>query len=148
MLDGIGALVLDRIGGSRTVPTRHQPGGRLELHCTAVGKVLLAFADDQLVEQALQMLTPVTPYTVTDPRAMRAQLAEIRRTRVAPSRQEHRLQTAGIAVPVFGGGHVIAAVGIVAPLDAHMGKTVEPLQRCAAAIGASITERERQLSDE
>ncbi|SDN99399.1 transcriptional regulator, IclR family [Klenkia soli] len=145
VLDGIGALVVDRISGSRTLPTRHQPGGRLELHCTAVGKALLAFADEQLVAQALQMLAPVTPYTITDPRVMRTQLAEIRRTRLAPSRQEHRVSTTGLGVPVFSGRHVVAAVGLVAPLDASLRTAVEPLQRCAAAIGAAIVDRERRL---
>ncbi len=105
------------------------------------GKALLAFADEQLVAQALQMLAPVTPYTITDPRVMRTQLAEIRRTRLAPSRQEHRVSTTGLGVPVFSGRHVVAAVGLVAPLDASLRTAVEPLQRCAAAIGAAIVDR-------
>src|SRR3712207_7912270 len=44
VLDGASALVIERLAGTKTIPTRHSPGSRLPLHCTAVGKALLAYA--------------------------------------------------------------------------------------------------------
>src|SRR3712207_3817447 len=40
VLDGAAALIIERLAGTKSIPTRHNPGGRLPLHCTAVGKVL------------------------------------------------------------------------------------------------------------
>lgn len=148
VLDGIGALVVDRIAGSRTLPTRHSPGGRLPLHCTAVGKVLLAFAPDSVREPAMRMLVGETPHTITDPAVMAKHLDEVRRTRVAPSRQEHRPGVSSIASPVFQGPDVIAAIGLLAPLQSHLGGTAEPLRRCASAIGAAVADRERRLMED
>ena len=148
VLDGLGALVVDRIVGSRTLSTRHSPGGRLPLHCTAVGKVLLAFAPDVVQQQALRMLAGKTRFTITDPHAIRHQLDDVRRTRLAASSQEHRLGVSSIAAPVFNGPDVIAAIGLLAPLESHVGAAAEPLRRCAAAMGASVSSHERRLSED
>lgn len=144
--DGIGALVVDRIAGSQTVPTRHSPGGRLPLHCTAVGKVLLAFAPPTVIEQTLQMLSRETEHTVTDPATMQRQLEAIRRNRIAESSQEHRLGTCSIAIPVFQGSDVIAAIGVIAPLRSHLGGSAEPLRRCATAISNSLIKQADRLA--
>jgi len=85
VLDGHAALVVDRLAGSRSVLTRHLPGARLPLYCTAVGKALLAFAPEPLQDVVLSSMTPHTRFTLTDPAALRTQLAAVRRTRVAES---------------------------------------------------------------
>ena len=90
VLDGLGALVVDRIAGSRSIPTRDSPGGRLPLYCTAVGKALLAFAPKEVQRQALRAMVPHTDFTITNPQVMAAQLTEVRRTHVAMSSQEHQ----------------------------------------------------------
>lgn len=44
VLDGLEALCLEKITGTKSVPTVTHVGGRLPLHTTGVGKVLLAFS--------------------------------------------------------------------------------------------------------
>lgn len=143
VLDGLAALVVDRIGGSRTVLTRHSPGGRLPLYCTAVGKVLLAFAPAGVQDQALRALVAHTRHTVTDPEAVRRQIREIDRTRLASSRQEHRNGVTSIAVPVFRGGTVVAAIGLLAPLSAGVHRHAEALRSCSAQVARSLESLER-----
>ncbi|NEK86878.1 IclR family transcriptional regulator [Blastococcus saxobsidens] len=116
VLDGPSALVIDRLAGSRTLPTRHSPGGHLPLHCTAVGKALLAWSPADVLEQACAGMTRHTPYTLTDPRLLRRQLDEVRQTGIARSAQEHRLGVSSLAVPVHGHNGVVAALGVLAPL--------------------------------
>jgi DNA-binding IclR family transcriptional regulator len=147
VLDGLGALVVDRIAGSRSIPTRHSPGGRLPLYCTAVGKALLAFAPEEAQEQAMRAMVPHTDFTITNPQVMRNQLNEVRGTHVAVSSQEHRLGVFSIAVPVFVSGHVIAAVGLLIPVEAHLAGTGESLQACANNLGSAIEEHERRLDE-
>jgi DNA-binding IclR family transcriptional regulator len=133
VLDGASALVIERLAGTKSLPTRHSPGGRLPLHCTAVGKALLAFAPPPLVDEVMGDLPRLTAYTVTDPRILHRQLDGIRRTGLARSAQEHRLGVSSVAVPVNGHEGVVAAVGLLAPLSSPRVTSALPHLRSAAA---------------
>jgi DNA-binding IclR family transcriptional regulator len=133
VLDGAGALLIERLAGTKTLPTRHSPGGRLPLHCTAVGKALLAYAPAPLVEEVMGDLRRHTAYTVTDARVLHRQLDQIRRTGLARSAQEHRLGVSSVAVPVNGHEGVVAAIGLLAPLTSPRLPDALPHLRAAAA---------------
>lgn len=149
VLDGQLAMIVDRFAGTRMIPTRHLPGERLPLHCTAIGKALLAFAPAEVQRTALQSLEPHTPYTVTDPATMREQLDLIVRTRVASSSQQHRLGVASLAVPVFGAtGGVIASIAIIAPVAAKLGGHAGSIRACARVVAESVEAQDRRLYEE
>ena len=133
VLDGASALVIERLAGTKSLPTRHSPGGQLPLHCTAVGKALLAYAPPSLVEEVMSDLRPYTAYTVTEPRALHRQLEDIRRTGLARSAQEHRVGVSSVAHPVSGHDGVVAALGLLAPLSAPRLPGALPHLRAAAA---------------
>ena len=133
VLDGASALVIERLAGSKTLPTRHSPGARVPLHCTAVGKTLLAFAPAPLVDEVMGDLPRLTAYTVTDVRVLHRQLDGIRRTGSARSTQEHRLGVTSVAVPVHGHDGVVAALGLLAPLTSPRVASALPHLRAAAA---------------
>lgn len=48
--DGASSLYIDRVYGPRRVPRASRVGGRLPLHATAVGKVILAFSEPWVAE--------------------------------------------------------------------------------------------------
>ncbi|HVN51373.1 MAG TPA: IclR family transcriptional regulator C-terminal domain-containing protein, partial [Acidimicrobiales bacterium] len=149
VLDGDAALVVDRLAGSRTVPTRHLPGARLPLYCTAVGIALLAFAPEAVQQRALSGMVPHTRYTTIDPEVIRAQLAKVQRTRIAESRQQHRIGVAAVAAPVFASdGAVTAAIGLIGPVDARLSAHVETLRGCANAVARSVEILERRWFEE
>jgi len=66
-------------------------GQRVPLHCTAVGKVLLAGGpgEDDLVRDLT--LAAFTPRTITSRRALQRELAAIRAAGFAMDREEHEL---------------------------------------------------------
>ncbi len=108
------ALYVERLSGRASVPVLSRTGVQLPLHATGVGKVLLAHAPDDLREQVLRDLAPVTPHTVTDPVRLRRELLEVRRRGWATTSQEMSLGTCSVAAPVHdAGGEVVAAVGLV-----------------------------------
>ena len=109
------ALYIDRVYGSRRVPQASRVGGRLPLHATAVGKVLLAYEDPWLREAVLaQPLESRTPKTHVDPDVLRAELDAIRARGYAVAAEEARLGSASIAVPIFQrDGSIGAALGLV-----------------------------------
>ena len=84
----------------------------LPAHATAMGKALLAFSPPEIVDAVIERgLDPYTPFTIVTPHGLRRALAITRMTLVATARQELRLNTAAVAVPVFAsGGNVVAAL--------------------------------------
>jgi DNA-binding IclR family transcriptional regulator len=84
----------------------------LPAHATAMGKALLAFAPPETVDAVIDNgLDQYTPFTIVSAPALRRALAIARMTRIATTRQELRLHTAAVAVPVVaGGGAVVAAI--------------------------------------
>ena len=67
-------LYLDRLSGHASVPVVSSVGSRLPMHATGVGKVLLAYAPEDVQAAVLSDLRRVTPYTITQPRHAAPQL--------------------------------------------------------------------------
>lgn len=113
ILDGFDVVYVEKIGGreSARLPTR--VGGRFPANCTAVGKVMLAFADDGYVDELIDHgLGGRTPHSVTDAGLLRAQLAEIRETGVGFDYEEGHVGIHCAAAPIRGSGRAVGAVSV------------------------------------
>ena len=141
VLEQDSALFLERLSDPDAVSNITRIAGRLPLHASSSGLVLLAFGGDELQERVLSgRLTAVSPDTVTDAAALRRMLAGIRRAGhvVAPGSIE-RLAT-GVAVPVRDAdGEVIAALSVVQPREAAPDVAIAELLRAARAIRADLS---------
>jgi DNA-binding IclR family transcriptional regulator len=115
VLDGHDALYIDTVAGRTAVPVRSRRGGRLPLHATGVGKVLLAHATEELFEQVVEAgLQRHTVHTVTSPNQLRLELAEVRRTGIGYASEELTLGSQSVAAPVFDASEaVVAALAVV-----------------------------------
>jgi DNA-binding IclR family transcriptional regulator len=115
--DGDQVLYLHRLAGRATVPIVSTVGSRLPMHCTGVGKVLLAHAPRDIQAQVFANLVRVTPYTITRPAVLTAQLERIRREGVASTVEEMSLGACSLAVPIWKSSDnaVAAAIGVVVP---------------------------------
>jgi IclR family transcriptional regulator, acetate operon repressor len=88
-------------------------GRAVEYHCTANGKVFLAFGRAPLPEPPLHRYTPVT---ITDPAQLEVELENVRRQGFATTVDELETGLAAVAAPVRGaGGDVVAALSISGP---------------------------------
>ncbi len=146
--DGLSALYVERISGRESVAVVSQVGSRLPLHATGVGKVLLASAPDDVVDQVLHQLTRETRHTISDPRVMVRELAEVRRRGWARTAEEMSLGAASVAVPVTvertSGPIVVAALGIVVPVHRRdVGRLAPVLQVAARGIGRELARSEQ-----
>jgi DNA-binding IclR family transcriptional regulator len=134
ILDGTEALYLEKLSGHGAVPIVSRVGGRLPLHATGVGLVLLAsappaFLDDYLSHPLAQLL----PATVTSPEQLRRRLAEIRAVGIAHMREEMTAGSSSIAAPILDrSGVVVAAVSIVFPTAPGWDPEQEAAVRTAA----------------
>lgn len=113
--EGSDVLYVDRVYSSKRVPRASRVGGRLPLHATAVGKVLLAYEEPWVQEGYVQSrLEAPTRRTHTDPRRVMRELSTIREQGYATTFEEVRVGSCSIAVPVFAdSGNAVAALGLV-----------------------------------
>ncbi|WP_431874125.1 IclR family transcriptional regulator [Amycolatopsis sacchari] len=142
VLDGDEVLFLERLSARHAVINLTRIAGRLPLHASSSGEVLLAHAPAELQERVLSGPLPAyTRFTVTDPKVLRARLADIRRDGYAlcPGYIDER--ATGVAVPVRGaGGAVVAALGVVVPNDDNARATIPALRATALGIARSLTQ--------
>jgi IclR family acetate operon transcriptional repressor len=91
----------------------HWVGRRVEFHCTANGKVFLAFGVAELPAGALRRRTA---RTVTDRAELTRALEAVRRDGIASAVDELEVGLAAVAAPVRGpSGHVIGALSVSGP---------------------------------
>lgn len=123
-------------------------GGRLALHVTATGLVLLAFADDEAIEEYLarphRAFTARTPTTADQ---VRSRIEEVRRRRFAVAEGCLTEEAGSIAVPLMGeDGRIDHAVGIVYRLgQANPSQLVSLARSTADRITAALVHGSAQL---
>jgi DNA-binding IclR family transcriptional regulator len=123
VLDGDSALTIEQRDGSHAVRYTTRVGRRTPLHCTATGKTLLAFVPPDVAARALRgPLARFTPRTVTDPAALRRELAAIRRRGYATNRGEWEDAVTAFAAPIRDATGVAAAVSVSGPSFRLTGK--------------------------
>ena len=134
VLDGTEVVYVERISGRGAVNVITRVGGRLPLHATGVGLVLLAHADPELQEQVLAApLKRYTAKTMCEPEEVRRVLADVRRTGVAVSDRQIELVALSVAAPVHGHrGDVVAALSVVVPAATSDARAYVPVVRAAA----------------
>lgn len=134
--DGDQVLYLDRLSGSASVPVVSRVGSRLPLHATGVGKVLLAYAPAEVQARVLRRPARLTPYTITSPAVLVAQLERVRREGYATTGEEMTLGACSVAVPVRApDGDVVAALGlVVGTLKRDRTRLVASLKVAAAGV--------------
>jgi DNA-binding IclR family transcriptional regulator len=114
----LGVEHLAQVESRHFLGTGQWVGRRVPYHCTAVGKVLIAFSG---VEPG--PLDALTPATIADPERLATEVARVRRDGYATAVDELEVGLTGLAAPVFGaGGQAFAALSISGPtlrLDAQ-----------------------------
>jgi DNA-binding IclR family transcriptional regulator len=140
VLEGREALFVERLSAPGSVVNVTRIAGRLPLHASSSGLVLLAWAARDLQEEVLagplERLTPHTPHT---PGRLRTVLADVRRTGFAfcPGYIDER--ATGIAAPVRDAtGRVIASLGVVIPNDAHARMQIGAVRAAARGVSRAI----------
>ena len=117
---GLDVVYVEKIYGHSDLGLPSRVGGRLPLTCTSVGKALLAFSSEEVQESVLSRpLRRITPKSVTDPRLLARELAEIRVTHCASEREEAAPGRACVAVPILVDGEPVAAMSVCVPISEY-----------------------------
>ncbi|MDO5500400.1 MAG: IclR family transcriptional regulator [Propionibacteriaceae bacterium] len=132
-------VFLNKLHGVQRVPSPSRIGGRAPVHCTSLGKALLAFDPRALDRVCAGELQRWTARTITDPDELRRHILRIRRTRIARDDGEYLDTVGSVASIVVGqGGEPVASLAVTGPrADIRAGR-FDPivLDVCARASAA------------
>lgn len=111
------AVNIEQVPGPGVIKHLAPLGRRNPAHASATGKVLLAYAPPQDLQEVLDRgLQRLTERTIVEPAALHAELAKVRREGYALNNEELMPELVALAAPVFDHrGQVVAAVSISAP---------------------------------
>lgn len=119
-------------------------GALLGFHYSAQGKLALAYGDPAVAERVLAApLEQLSPKTITDPRALKREIARVKRQGWAVAPDEATLGVNALAAPIFDAGGTL--VGTIAVLDSVQHLPAEPsedqvrqVRRAGEAVSALL----------
>ena len=145
VLDGTRVVDVAKAEPARSLRIDAHLGRRLHAFCTAFGKVLLSGLDDDALSTYLEAvpLERKTDKTITDAKALRVEVAEVRRTGFAIDDEETEEGLYAVSVPIVDeAGNVRAALAVSGPTARlsgdRVGPAVETLARAALEIGQKL----------
>ncbi|MGV8875153.1 MAG: IclR family transcriptional regulator [Rhodococcus sp. (in: high G+C Gram-positive bacteria)] len=136
VLEGTEVLFVERLSAPRAVVNYSRVAGRLPLHASSSGLVLLAHTSAEYQEEVMRgQMTIYTERTIRTERELRSTLAEVRRQGFAFCAGHIYPETTGVAAPVRDANdRVVAAVSLIVPNDEHARSLVPMLQAAGRGI--------------
>ncbi len=147
-------LYLHREEGQPSVNLTEIVGLRVSTHCTALGKVLLAHLEEEVLVEILPQLkmTQVTPNTIVTEQALLRELSKIRAAGYGLDNEEFHIGSTCIAAPVKNyTGHVLAAISVslattrlnLLGMSSIIADVVQTAEAISADLGFGTVELER-----
>ncbi|MGV0834163.1 IclR family transcriptional regulator [Mycolicibacterium thermoresistibile] len=117
VLDGSDVVYLEKIGNrlAAALPTR--VGGRRPANCAAVGKAMLAYAEQDGALSGSDLLPRCTKYSIASQTQLRQELAKVRAHGIAFDREESLPGFGCVAAPIGDPGEAVAAISVCGPMN-------------------------------
>lgn len=117
ILEGKEVIYLQKIESEYAARTTTHIGRRNPVHCTGSGQAILAFENEEVIQQLLSKpLQLFTNKTITDANKLRNRLTEIKQLGYVVNNQEFEKKIIAIGAPIFNEKEeVIASVNITGP---------------------------------
>jgi DNA-binding IclR family transcriptional regulator len=144
----LGRLQFDKVIYIEVVPSEYalrfseQPGSAISAHATALGKAILAFSDQELVEGVIRgrQLQMYTHNTITNPDELLAELQRVRERGYAVDRGEAAALATCVAVPIFDAfGKPLAAISLSGPTSRFNPRANSPVIESLRLAAADIS---------
>ncbi|MGU3437679.1 IclR family transcriptional regulator [Actinomycetes bacterium M1A6_2h] len=140
VLEGSDALYIERIHGRDAVRLKGRAGGRLPIHASSGGLVLLAHSDSTLLDEVLAGGLPKCAVnTVVTEHGLRRLLGEIRRDGYVVCDRHLDDVTVAVAAPLTdAGGFVVAALSVAVAVASDPRPLIPALRTAARVISRSL----------
>lgn len=136
ILDGTDVVYLDKVGDrlAAAIPTR--VGGRQPAHCAAVGKAILAYADEPRADLSIGK----TKYSIASSAQLTGELNKVQAHGVAFDREESLPGFGCVAAPIGNADEAVAAVSVCGPMKrmAFDHRLVAPVRMTAMGIWRNV----------
>jgi len=135
------AVLVQRAKGTQRVGVDFQIGDRAPLHCTSIGKVLLAYQDVAAIEAAIKRGLPrAARNTITDGARLRAELRKVRAQGYAFDDFEFADDMRCVAVPVVEkDGGVTSGISLSGPASRYTLQKLRELRDCAIEAARALS---------
>jgi IclR family KDG regulon transcriptional repressor len=142
VLDGDGVVIVEKVECNQPVRVDTYVGQRAPAHCSALGKIILAFASVETIDTAWQPHR-FTRNTVIERATFDKELAKVRRQGYAINRGEWRDGVCAVAIALTDhNGKVSAGLSLTVPTvrftDEALKTFIPALTRTAATISANL----------
>ena len=145
VLQKTSVVYLDKVEPNRRVCMSSKIGTSNPVYCTSMGKAMLAFQPEDVIDQIISKIRYVryTPKTIGTSEALLKALERVRRRGYAIDDEEIEVGVRCIGAPIFNEDHrAIAAVSVSGPASRITVQSVpaiaEHLMRCCREISASL----------
>jgi DNA-binding IclR family transcriptional regulator len=115
---GLSAVYVEKLDSPEPVRIHSRIGAAVPLHCTAVGKVMLAYMSPEEQDRTISQidLKRQTPNSVGNVQELKTELYRVRKNGYACDLEEHELHIRCVAAPIWDHtGSVQSSVSITAP---------------------------------
>lgn len=137
-------VYIEKVEGSETIRMHSRVGNRAPVHCTGVGKAILAYLPQEQVREIIRHygLKPHTPYTLATIPDLMDNLDLIRKRGYALDLEENEIGISCIAVPIWDHtGAVVASISVSGPTIRMQPERLEQLADKVRDVGLRISQR-------
>jgi DNA-binding IclR family transcriptional regulator len=140
VLEGPDVVYMEKVGNRMTAAIPSRVGGRQLAHCTALGKAMLAFADEGGTALDADLLPRQTKYSISTPAQLRNELLKVRSRGIAFDREESLPGFGCVAAPIGDLGEAVAAISVCGPMNRMMfdQRLVAPVRIAAMGIWRAV----------
>jgi IclR family KDG regulon transcriptional repressor len=144
VLDGGEVVYIEKVEGTETMRMHSNIGKRVPVHCTGVGKSILAHLPPNKVSQIIREygLEPHTVHTITSEEALLADFQLIRERGYALDMEENELGITCVAAPIWDyTDSVVASVSVSGPTMRIQNERLQQLAERVRDTGKEISSR-------
>jgi len=143
ILEGKEVIYLAKAESSEVLTTNIKIGTKLPAHCTALGKVLLAFISNREFESLYknnEPLSALTSKSISSLEELKKRLKKVKEQGYAVDKEEYKIGVNCIGVPIFGrNGEAIAAISITGPASRFIIEEMEKVKSKLITISKEIS---------
>ncbi|MGV0746470.1 IclR family transcriptional regulator [Mycolicibacterium sp. XJ870] len=141
VLDGPDVVYMEKVGNRMAAALPTRVGSRQPAHCAAVGKAMLAFADESDIDMFTAGPLPRrTKYTISTQAQLRNELSKVRAHGIAFDREESLPGFGCVAAPIGDPGEAVAAISVCGPMSRMTfdQRLAAPLRMAALGIWRAV----------
>jgi IclR family KDG regulon transcriptional repressor len=124
-------IIIDRIFNYQSAPFIHRLSFNIPLHCTGIGKCILAFMPPEMRKETLKKIsfTKYTDQTITDFKSLDKEIHSIIKDGFAVDRMEMQEDLYSVAVPLFSNQNLVGSMCVMDTPDRITPKKVPQIAK-------------------